>query len=75
MSRVLRATPTYDELFDAARKLGTAELLIELRPDGGGLWLQLVRLEDGKVIHERSASKGIEAAAVAVRALVEAQRH
>ncbi len=75
MSRVRRATPTYDELFDAARKLGTAELLIELRPDGGGLWLQLVRLEDGKVIHERSASKGIAAAAVAVRGLVEAQRH
>ncbi len=75
MSRTPRATPTYDELFDAARKLGTAELLLELRPGGGGLRLQLVRLEDGKVIHECSASKGIEAAAVAVRRLVEAQRH
>ncbi|MGI8805946.1 MAG: hypothetical protein ACR2IN_09730 [Thermoleophilaceae bacterium] len=72
MSRAPRATPTFDELFDAARRLGTAELLLELRPDEGGLWLRLVRLEDGRVIHERAAVRGVEVAATEIRALVEA---
>ena len=70
MSRAPRATPTYDELFDTARKLGTAELLLEQRPDHGGLWLQLVRVEDGKVIHERPAPDGVEKAAREIRAVV-----
>ncbi len=69
------STPTYDELFDAARRLGTAELLLELGPDGRDLWLQLVRVEDGKAIYERPARDGVEEAAVKIRALVVAQQH
>ena len=72
MSRAPQATPTYDQLFDAARKLGTAELLLELRPDEGALWLRLVRFADGVVIHEAAADRGIEAAATEIRTLVEA---
>ena len=61
-------TPSYDELFDAARKLGTAELRLELRSAdlGSELWLQVVRCEGGDVLHERPAIDGVEAAAAQI---------
>lgn len=68
MSRTLRATPNYDELFDVARKLGTAELLVELRR--GRLWLMLVRRDDGEVIHQHDVSESIDAAAREIRGMV-----
>ena len=64
------ATPTFDELYDCARKLGTCELVLEHIPykrRRPGLALVLRRADDGSAVHRVVVRSSVESAAKRIR--------
>ena len=70
------AAPTFDEVYDCARKLGTCELVIERtahRRRRPGLALVLRRTDDGSAVHRAVVRTSIEDAARRIRTSIERQ--
>ena len=63
-------TPTFDELYDCARKLDTCELVLEHIPyqhRRPGLALVVRCTDDGRVVHRAVVRSSVEDAAARIR--------
>ncbi|MEJ7784593.1 MAG: hypothetical protein WKF96_07305 [Solirubrobacteraceae bacterium] len=70
------ATPLFDELYDAARELGTCEVVIEHIPyktRRPGLALIVRRTDDETVVHRAVIRSGVEDAARRIRSSLESK--